>query len=206
MVNSAVNAAVGAGKTVKNEMKRAAAGSETVQHGFGNGNYLRGLNFDLAGAGDVIVHAGVEAPWHAEIRAPEAMFTRIVCQEEDGILYVRIPQASQFGFFGFNFLSIIGTFFRFGSSLFSRFRDSRLCVSSTIFVQQTLFILTAPNFLLFNEVTPDCSSTVIFGFKIPLCMFRHLIGTEHDGIDSGRNIIRQNGSTPNPVCFLDHNK
>ncbi len=102
MVNSAVNAAVGAGKTVKNEMKRAAAGSETVQHGFGNGNYLRGLNFDLAGAGDVIVHAGVEAPWHAEIRAPEAMFTRIVCQEEDGTLFVHIPQASQFGFFGFN--------------------------------------------------------------------------------------------------------
>ena len=102
MVNSAVNAAVGAAKTAKNEVQRAAAGSESIQLGYNNGKLLRGLNLDLAGAGEVIVHAGIEAPWQAQIRAPEAMFTRIVCQEEDGILFVRIPQASQFGFFGFN--------------------------------------------------------------------------------------------------------
>ena len=101
MVNSAVRAAMGAAKTAKDEVQRAAAGTESVQHGFGNGALLRGLNLDIAGSGEVIVHAGLEAPWHAEIRAPEVMFTRIVCQEEDGTLYVRIPQASQFGFFGF---------------------------------------------------------------------------------------------------------
>ena len=46
------------------------------------------------------MHEGDSGVWDAKITAPDYMFSRIVCQEVGGILYVKIPSASQFGYNG----------------------------------------------------------------------------------------------------------
>lgn len=94
-VRSAINSAKGArrrdtGNHAMHTNTYAADGSEP----------LRGLDIEVFGSGELVVHEGDSGVWDAKITAPDYMFSRIVCQEVGGILYVKIPSASQFGYNG----------------------------------------------------------------------------------------------------------
>ncbi len=61
---------------------------------------LRGLDIEVSGSGEIVVDEGHPGVWEAKISAPEFMFEQIICQTRNGILYIKVPSISRFGYRG----------------------------------------------------------------------------------------------------------
>lgn len=120
-INSTIRSAMGSMKTAHSRdisMRTNAYGDDSVT--------LRGLDIDVSGSGEIAVKEGAPGTWSAQISAPDFMFSQIVCQPKNGILYLRIPSISQFGYHGNSpkVRVLIHTGFTLGESLRLNVRGS----------------------------------------------------------------------------------